>query len=154
MKLTADQIAHLESLATARGQLAPSIVVEDAKLKSSPLHALFEWNVKKAAYTQWIQQAREIIASVTLVVTTNETTIRVPKYVRDPEANGAEGYRSVTALREDPVNARQSLVYTLEVAAGHLRRAYDLAQPLGLAGEVDTLLEQIAGVQRSLRVAA
>jgi hypothetical protein len=57
-------------------------------------------------------------------------------------------------LRSDPASARQSLIYTLEVAAGHLRRAQDIAQPLGLQGEVDQLLAQVMGVQRLIKLAA
>jgi hypothetical protein len=153
MKLTAEQVERLNSLETAKGGLLPSVVIEDAKLKDSPLHGLFEWNIKKAAAIQWIQRAREIIGAVQIVVTTNEATVRAPMYVRDPEAKG-EGYRSVVSLRNDPVNARESLIYTLDVAAGHIRRAQDLAQSLDLAGEIDQLLAQIVGVQRLIQRAA
>lgn len=153
MKLTEAQIERLQTLTDAGGRLTPSAVVADAKLKGSPLHALFEWNVKKAAELHWTQRAREIIGAVEIVVNTSETTVKAPMYVRDPEAKG-EGYRSVASLAADPVNARESLIYTLTVAAGHLRRAYDLAQPLGLSAEVDAMLGQIAGLQRSLKVAA
>ena len=72
--------------------------------------------------------------------------------VKDPDTK--DGYRAVTALRENPNSARESLIYALETAAGHLRRAYDLAEPLGLQGEIDRLVEQVAGVQRLLRTAA
>jgi len=153
MRLTELQVERLHTLANARGQLTPSSVVEEAKKKSSPLHDLFEWNVKKAAETHWLHRAREIIGAVEVIVTTTEATVRAPMYVRDPEAKG-EGYRSVTALRGDPVNARESLIFTLTVAAGHLRRAYDLAQPLGFTAEVDALLAQITGMQRRLSTAA
>jgi hypothetical protein len=69
------------------------------------------------------------------------------------DAEGA-GYRSVSALKADPESARKSLVYTLDVAAGHLRRAYDLAGPLGLAVEIEGLVEQVMGVQKKLKTAA
>ncbi len=153
MKLTEKQTDRIHSLASERGGLKPSDIVEDAKDKRSPLHALFVWDVKKAAQQQWLHVAREIIGSVTLVVQTNECIIKTPAYVRDPEAKG-EGYRSIVALQGDPVNARESLVYTLGVASGHLKRAYDLAQPLGLAAEVDQLVQQITGLQRIVRTAA
>lgn len=153
MRLTQEQIDRLHSLANERGQLTPSSVVEDAKRNNSPLHDLFQWNTKRAAEIYWLHRARQIIGAVTVVVTNNQTTIKAPMYVRDPEATG-EGYRSVAALRGDPVNARESLIYTLEIAAGHLRRALDLAEPLGLTSEIDQLIAQVAGVQRVLRSAA
>jgi len=153
MKLTEKQVARLHSLADKNGRLLPSNVVADAKQKGSPLHALFVWDTKKAAEKHWLQTAREIIGSVTVIYQTNEYTTTGVEYVRDPQAKG-EGYRSVTALRDDPVNARESLIYTLEVASGHLRRAMDLAQPLGLSTEIDQLLAQVAGVQRLVKKAA
>lgn len=153
MKLTEKQIARLRSLESKRGELLPSQVVADAKLKSSPLHSLFIWDKDKAAAKHWIQTAREIIGSVTVLHQTTEYTVKASGYVRDPQAKG-EGYRSVTALRDDPVNARESLVYTLEVASGHLRRAMDLAEPLGMSKEIDQLLAQVAGVQRLIKQAA
>jgi uncharacterized protein YigE (DUF2233 family) len=153
MKLTDAQIARVKELETARGEITPRAVVEDAKDKASPLHSLFEWTKAKAAEIHWLHVAREVIGAVHVVVTTTEHTIKAPMYVRDMAANG-QGYRSVTALRQDPESARQSLVYTLEVAAGHIRRAQDIAAPLGLQGEVDQLLAQILGVQRMIKKAA
>lgn len=153
MTLTLDQIAHVRALEDAQGHITPDIVVADARQKTSPLHELFEWDKSKAAAAYWIWQARTIIGAVHVTVVNETTTVKAPYYVRDPEADG-QGYRSVTALRSDPQQARASLTYTLEVAAGHIRRAYDLAEPLGMAGEIDGLLEAVAGVQRALRSAA
>ena len=153
MKLTQKQVARIQQLTDKHGRIGPSHVIADAKRKDSPLHALFQWDLKKA----WIKyarlRAREIIGSVKVIVTTEERTLRTPCYVHDPAAEG-ENYRAVSSLRADPVMARESLIYTLEVAAGHLKRAYDLAQPLGLAGEIDALVEQVAGVQRLVKRAA
>ncbi len=147
MKLTQEQIEHLKSLEDTAGRLTPDRVVEDAIRKSSPLHGLFEWDRTKAARSWWVATAREVIASVTLVVTNQTTTIKTPFYIRDPEASG-QGYRSTTALQKNPVAATEALVATLETASGHIRRALDLAGPLGLSDQVDHLLGQIVGVQR------
>lgn len=153
MKLTEKQIARLHGLTNAHGQITPSAVVADAKRKDSPLHKLFDWDIKRAANKFWTLRARQIIGMVTVVTTTTEAIVRTPFYVKDTTVKG-EGYRTVTALRADPIQARASMIYTLEVAAGHLRRAYDLAQPLGLTNEVDALLEKITGLQRALKSAA
>lgn len=151
MKLTTEQVERVKLLATDRGCLTPDVIWQDARSKSSPLHSCFEWNLRKAAEESWRQTAREIIGAVRIVITTQTTTIRAPVYVRDPSVGGDQGYRSVTALRADPPAARASLIYTLETAAGHLRRAMELAQPLGLEQEIDGLLMQITGLQRVLR---
>lgn len=146
MKLTEAQLERLSALENAEGRITPEQVVEDARQKSSPLHELFTWNVKEAAYSWWVQEAREIL-QVRVIVTTKDYTYRVPIRVRDPEASGA-GYRSVVALKGDPVNARESVIYALQTATGHLRRAQDLAAALGLSAEIDPLLERVAGVRR------
>jgi hypothetical protein len=150
MKLTQRQIAHIKTLEDQRGVLTPSIVVADAKNKRSPLHAIFPWDVKKAAMAHWLAIARDVIGSVEVMVTNETMTIRSPVYIRDPEAAGDQGYRSIHALRSDPQQAREALIYTLRTAAGHVQRARDIALPLGLSNEVDVLIETILGLVKSL----
>jgi hypothetical protein len=154
MRLTEAQIARVHALEDARGVVTADQVVEEAKNKRSPLHALFEWNLSKAAALQWVSRAREIIGAVEVVVVNETTTVRSPFYMRDTSLGGDQGYRAVSSLRADPEQARESLIFTLTVASGHLKRAYDLAEPLGLTREIDALLEQVAGVQRAIRTAA
>lgn len=153
MKLTKAQLARIHALENDQGQITPSQVVRDAKDKRSPLHVLFDWNQKRAAEKHWLWRAREIIGAVTVVISNETTTIRSPVYVHLPDVKG-QGYQSVATLRQNPNQARESLIYTLEMASGHLRRALDLAAPLGLRNEIDTLLAEIVGVQRVVRAAA
>jgi hypothetical protein len=149
MKLTQVQLAAIRALENPRGQITATAVVQAARPTKSPLHDLFDWNVKVAAEKWWLHRARVIIGAVTIQVTTQEFTYNASAYVVDTTVEG-QGYRSVVALKSDSESARESLVYTLEMAAGHLRRAFDLAAPLGLADEIDHLLQQIAGVRRVL----
>lgn len=153
MKLTNEQVERIKSLEDESGRITPALVVEDARQKSSPLHSLFEWNVKKAAETQWLHQAREIIGAVRLVITTTTATFKTTHYAKDTDADG-QGYRAVLSIKRDPEQARETLIYTLEVAHGHLQRAFDLAAALGLETEIDALLERVAGVQRQIKEAA
>lgn len=149
MTLTQEQIAHVRSLEDARGGITPDVVVADAKRKDSPLHDLFEWDKGKAAAMHWIQQAREVIGAVRVVVVNQTSTLRVPVYMRDPDANG-QGYQSVVALRSEPDRAREALVATLRTAAGHVERARALAEPLGLSSEIDDLMTRIVGLQMAV----
>lgn len=149
MKLTQAQLARIKSL-EQNGRITARRVVEDAKRARSPLHSLFNWDVEHSAERWWLHRARLIIGAVTIQVTNHESVIKAPCYVVDTAVNGG-GYRSVVSMKTDTASARESLVYTLEVAAGHLRRAYDLAAPLGLAQDIDVLLSQIAGVARIAR---
>jgi hypothetical protein len=153
MRLTRAQIAAIRSLENSRGQLTPRQVVAAAKSSRSPLHALFDWDLRHAAERWWIQRARVIIGAVTIQVQTREVTYKASAYMVDTAVEG-QGYRSVAALKTDVAQARESLIYTLEMAAGHLRRSFDLAAPLGLSTEIDQLLHEIASVQRVITKAA
>lgn len=150
MKLTQAQLARINGLENRKGQISARRLLDDAKLARSPLHSLFNWDLKHAAERWWLHRARLIIGAVTIQVTYEHSVVKSPCYVVDTSAKG-EGYRNVVSLKKDTASARESLVYTLEIASGHLRRAYDLAGPLGLADEIDGLLEQIAGVARVAR---
>lgn len=154
MKLTQEQIDRVKSLADVDGRLTPDAVVDDARLKTSPLHGLFDWDVKKAAFEHWRDVAREVIGAVRIMVVNQTVTCPSPMYVRDPDAAGKQGYRSVVALKSEPDRAREALLAALAVAAGHLQRAYEIAAVLGLQADVDALLEQVAGVRRALEEAA
>lgn len=154
MKLTEAQVEHIVSLETEGRRLTPAALVEDARQKNSPLHSLFNWNAKRAAELYWLDVARHIIGEVRVLVTRKQYAFKTPCYVRDTSDPKAQGYRHVEALRRDRVSSRESLIYTLETAAGHVRRAHDLALTLGLEGEIDALLEKIVGVQRLASEAA
>ena len=147
MKLTQAQLARIKGLENRKGQITARRVLDDARQMRSPLHALFNWDLKHAAERWWLHQARLIIGAVTIQVTNHESVIKTPCYVVDTSVKG-DGYRSMVAMKGDSESARESLAFTLEVAAGHLRRAYDLAVPLGLTKEIDDLLARIAGVVR------
>lgn len=148
MKLTDEQVQHLQSLEDRLGRITPDAVVEDAKQKNSPLHGLFEWDKGKAALAWWRETAREVIASVRLVVTTRQVSVPSMVYVRDPDMPGDEqGYRRVELMKRDPNMAREALIAELTRAAGYVNRCRSLALTLGLEAEVDGLMERIVGLQ-------
>jgi len=150
MKLTQAQLAHIQSLEDRFGRITRHRLLADARKPKSPLHSLSVWrgwDKTKLAETQLLHCADLVIGAVTYQYTHNERVIDTPKYVVDRSVKTG-GHRNAIAMRADPNAARESLIYTLEIAAGHLRRAYDLAAPLGLVKEIDSLLAQIAGVKR------
>ena len=141
---------RLEELAKAgKGVLTPEAVVEDAKKKDSPLHGYFTWDVKKAAYAHWLDQARTLITSVQIVINTETTMVKCVGYVRDPRAaSGTQGYRAVNQMRTDHDMAREALVNEFSRVADLLRRARDLAVALDVAGEVDVILKDVVGLRQ------
>lgn len=141
-----DRLAQIE--ARNGGRLTPDMVVQDAKRKDSPLHACFEWDVKKAAAAYWLDQARELITSVRVVVRTEHTNVSSVFYVRDPSAGKEQGYVSVTKLRTDKDMAREALVSEFSRVADMLRRAREVAAVLECQGDVEDLLKSVIGLRQ------
>src|SRR5262245_5543540 len=119
------------------GRLTPSDVIRDARQKTSPLHGFFEWDVKKAAQQHWMDQARQLITSVRVVISTETMKVQSVYYVRDPSAaRGEQGYVSVARLRTEREMARDALVSEFARVADMLRRARELAAALDASSEV------------------
>lgn len=141
-----EEIRHrlCELMAANHGRLTPAAVVEDAKNAASPLHSCFEWDLEKAAYAHWIERARRLIRSVRIEVKTTESTIKVVRYIRDPQAETKDqGYVTLESLRSDEANARDAVLYELQRAEAALRRARNIAAVLDIqdafAATVDAL---------------
>lgn len=141
---------RLQDIADANdGRLTADDVVADAKRKDSPLHSHFEWDTKKAAAAYWIEQARELITSVRVVVKTETSQVSVVAYIRDPAAaNGQQGYVSVASVRNDADVAREVLVAEFTRVASMLRRARELAAVFDAQDEVDGLLQSVVGLRQ------
>lgn len=149
IKITPEVRTRLVELENEHGQITPEVVVTDAKDKKSPLHDLFDWDVRSAAMKHWLDTARTIIRSVRLVSSIVETTvIKAPHYVRDPSIPGNEqGYISIARLQKDPEAAKASLLLEFGRAEGALTRARQLAEVLALEHEVESLIARVVGLR-------
>lgn len=144
-----ERLAELER--EGRGRLTPQAVVEDARDPTSPLHDLFQWDLGKAAYQHWLDQAREIIVSVEYVFKTDTTVVKSVYYHRDPNAAGNEpGYVSVPTLRTDEDYARAALVDAFRRVGDELRRAQKLGLALKLDKDVEKLLNAVNELRRKI----
>lgn len=152
-KAVAERLAELEK--AGGGVLTPDAVVADAKNKSSPLHAYFTWDVKKAAHAHWLDQARSLIRSVRYEHRTETRVIKAVAYVRDPAAEREEqGYIHVQRLRSDLDLSREAVAHEFARAAAALTRARELAVVLGIEGEVDALIEGVNALRQPLAMPA
>lgn len=144
------RLAEIE--ARNRGRLTPDAVIHDAKDKDSPLHDQFEWDKTKAAYAHWQDQARALITSVRVIITTETSTIKSIYYVRDPSAASKDqGYVSVDKLRTDQDMARDALVAEFSRVADLLRRARELATVLEMQDEVTKLIDGTVGLRQRVQ---
>lgn len=126
------------------GVLKPDDVVAEAADMNSPLHDEFEWDADKAAAAYRIDQARTLIRSVHVVITNEVREVRVPRYVRDPDASQEDqGYVQTVALLDDKERARRVLVDEFGRAAAALKRAREFALAFGMEDEIDAATDTI-----------
>lgn len=130
--------------ATNDGVLTPDAVVKAAEPEESPLHDRFEWDDSVAAHQYRIEQARTLIRSVRVVVTSESRKIETVYYVRNPQAEREEqGYVSLQTLRSDDELARDALRSEFFRAEAVLERAKSLAAALDMQDEVEEILENV-----------
>lgn len=150
-ELVAEKLAELAR--QNGGRLTPNVVLEEAQDPGSVLHSLFEWDDTLAAHQHRIFQARQIITSVRVVVTTENRKISTVYYVRDPEAEPTEqGYVSIDRLKTDKDLARESIVMEFSRASSYLQRAKAHAQALEMNDEIEALIDDINEFKRRLEV--
>lgn len=152
-----NMLAELTRLAAENnGLLTPDNVIDAAQNAASPLHNWFEWDDDAAAHMYRVEQARHLIRSVRVDVTTSHHTVRVPAFVHDPECErGEQGYISIRGLAHDEDKARDVVCAEFSRALSALNRARALAEALGIEDQIDEVSAQIRrvslGVQEGAR---
>ena len=137
------------------GRLTPEKVVQAAKNSKSPLHEFFDWDNDHAAGQWRIEQARRLIRSVKIQFETEDRTITVVKYARDPRniEENEQGYVSIPVLKRHPADARALLLYELGRASAILERAESLVEALSKKKDkaIGTQLRRLHGSLRRLQ---
>lgn len=141
----------LAEIAEKYGRLTPDLVVQEAKNPESILHNLFEWNDVEAGHQHRLFQARQIITSVRVIITTENKKISTVYYVRDPEADPMEqGYVSIDKLKSDKDLARESIVMEFSRATAYLQRARNHAEALGMQEDIEALIADVEELKSRL----
>ena len=138
------EIQALQALADRHdGRITPDIVLAAARSPDSPLHARFEWDDSVAAERHRLAQARSLIRSVRIEFRTDTRSVVAPYFLRDPDVGSAQGYRTTARIATDEDAARASVIAEFRAVASALTRARMVASALGLAEEIDGLIEQV-----------
>ena len=128
-----------------KGRLTPMEVVDAARDRGSVLHSYFTWDDAAAAQEHRIEQARQLIRGIQVVVMHDSKQIATVHYVRDPRADpAAQGYVSVSQLQREPENAQAMLVTELARVDACLQRAESLAKAFGIQRQVRTVRKRVA----------
>ena len=131
--------AHLEKLRLRnKGRLTPDIVVADATRPRSPLHGMFEWNVKRAAAQHWLERARYIIRSVIVVMEDRPDTPNVRALVRVQE-DGESYYTSITQAMSEADLRVQVLARALKELKDWQKRYRDLEEFAKVFDAIETV---------------
>lgn len=139
-------LAELEK----QNRLTASSVVKAASDPDSPLHKHFTWDDTQAAKAHRLQQARTLIRSFTLVVTTPPKSQQVLNVTQSPRGTGGprafvavgkagssdkQPFTSRASMLADPALRRQHLENVLTAIGGYLASNPDLSElnPIALA---------------------
>jgi hypothetical protein len=135
---------RLESLRQEHGGLTARVVVDDARDKSSVLHPAFEWNDKRAAEHWRLEQARHLIAAVTVVRddTAAAEPIRAFVVVKDDE--GDQSYESVTVALADPSKRAQVLSRARRELEAWRDRYAELEEFAAVFSAIDSAAQEVA----------
>ena len=144
---------HLEAIAAAHGgTLRPEDVGKAARAADHPLHSRFEWDNAKAAEAHRLDQARSLIRSVKVTISTTTRNLSVCWFAHDPMLPpGEQGYVSQVKIRSSEEIARAAVASEFQRVASALERLRDQALAAGMGGEAalaDRMLGEIAATVR------
>jgi len=132
----------LLALYKKKGRLDPHDVVEEASDPQSPLHSRFTWDDDVAAVQWRLQQARQLIRSVTIerIVAEDEEPKIIRAFVHDP-ANG--GYLSVKDVATH-VDVRDRVLEDMRRDLERLRNKWSLYESTFFAIAAEILSAEVA----------
>jgi len=136
----------LFALYKKKGRLDPHDVVEEAADPDSPLHSRFTWDDDVAAVQWRLQQARQLIRSVTIerIITKDEEPKIIRAFVHDPE-NG--GYLSVKDVATH-VDVRDRVLDDMRRDLERLRKKWSLYESTFFAIAAEVLSAEVAAESR------
>jgi hypothetical protein len=141
-KIVAETLQQITS--RHRGELRPADVVKEAKRRQSPLHPYFEWDNTKAAQQYRLEQARDLIRSVEVVIVDHtpdgpkEVTVhRKFPNLQEGGRRGTSPYRDMNAVMENEDMTEMLVQRALEDLEIFKARYQHLKQLKGVITEID-----------------
>lgn len=144
------ELTRIYNEAKAAGErLTPSLVVESAKPRSSPLHDEFEWDDKKAGYEYRLAQARTLIRVIPIITEAgSERAIHVPT---ESQKQSKEGFYEPLSVVVQDVDLFGRALGELE---SKLRAAVQACDELRLAAEASGNADQMRMAQITVAMTA
>ena len=139
-------VKALQRIQEQHGHLTAEVTVNEARNPDSPLHPHFDWDDATAAEKHRLEQARALIRSVKIQVTTDERKVSTVCYVRDPDTD--HGYVPTLSLKDDTDRAREALMSEVRRAQAAMERARDVADALGMRDDVERMLSELVVMEK------
>lgn len=128
----------------------PAAIVEDAKREDSPMHGCFTWNIQEAAEKRWLDEARDLVQKLVVVVV-NEVQDEEPRHVKAfvsvVDDDGTTGYTMTRIAASDPDLRQQMLADALAGLRSWRRRYNELRELRPVLDAIDQLQEELDAVR-------
>lgn len=124
----------LEDIEKQFGRITPELVLEEAKIKTSPIHKGFEWEDSIAAEQYRLDQARYILRQIVIVRETSDTvesnTIRafMSVNITDSEENKYTTYATIGSILNNNTLRKQLLLKAFTELQQWNKRYKDLTE--------------------------
>jgi hypothetical protein len=136
---------RLERLRAKHGGLTAQIVVADARSMRSPLHDDFEWDDERAAHEFRLEQARDMLANVT-VRYEQHTEAQPVRAFLVVSVGGENKYESTYTVMSDVALRQQVLIRALRELESWRKRYADLEEFASLFSAIEPVLAAAAGM--------
>lgn len=133
------------------GRLSATLVLDEAKAKTHPLHNQFIWNNTIAGHKYRLIQARALIRRVKIISVHHAKVVTSVRFIRDPNAGAKEqGYKSIETISTVKADARRAIVAEFLRVEAILTRARNIASTLGLSDQLEDLVNQVTGLRHAV----
>ncbi len=140
-----DEVRKILEGLMQQGLLQPASIVEAAKSQDSPLHSYFQWDDTEAAKLWRLQQARQLIRSMTIQLI-HAPAINVRAFVSLPtDRDAGSGYRHISEVMSNDF-MRKQLCAEIE---NQIKNWCKRASALGLEIDASSFSALLAELQKA-----
>jgi len=138
---------EIERCMAADGHITPESIVDKARIKSSVLHSLFEWDNTQAAKLYRIEQARALIRNIVTVTVFSEVKadpiapVRAFVHIVD---GTVKGYKTISTVINSPHDYNYMMICACQELIAFTRK-YGLLSQLGgkMSARINPLITAI-----------
>ena len=141
-----DRFQVLERLEKKNGDLVVDDIIKEAKNPDSPLHDYFEWDVNKAAHSEWRSTAKRLIREYKFLVVTEKIVRYAPERVSKSDAK-TPTYTRTTMVKKDKARSLELLQDEITRIISACDRSIALADHFKLRAQFELLLKNAAAIR-------